>query len=248
MPSWNKYIPKRRIGTLSPLDLIESAASEFYKLAPPDVISIYVSVGLKKFSAKDVERVFKPVEKMCKDLAARQCDIIIQSGVPLPILIGVKAHDKLMARIARAGRVPVTSSVTAVARAARHLKIKKIACANKWSEPMNAVLAEFFAREKVKMIGVSTHVMTPDQFPDLSTKAGMDLAYELGVRAIKENPDADGLYIGGGAWLVYPVAKYIEQKFGIPTISNQDATLWDALNIVDYWKPRKGETKLLRSK
>jgi maleate cis-trans isomerase len=247
---WEKNIPKRRIGTLAPLAQIEYAPYEFYRLVPPSrgVMTIYVSVGLEKFSAKDVNRVFKPVEKMCKELAQRECDIIVQSGVPLPILIGVKAHDRLMKRIAKAGKCKVSSSVTAVAKAARHLGIKKIACANKWSPAMNKNLGEFFARERVKMIGVSSQIMTPDQFPDLSTKGGMDLAYDLGKRAIKENPGCDGLYIGGGAWLAYPVAHLIEKKFGIPCISNQDAVLWDCLKQVKYWKPIKGETKLLRSR
>ena len=143
---WEKSIPKRRIGTLAPLAQIEYAPYEFYRLVPKGVMTIYVSVGLEKFSAKDVNRVFKPVEKLSRELAVRECDIIVQSGVPLPILIGVKAHDRLMNRIAKASGVKVSSSVTAVAKAARHLGIKKIACANKWSPPMNKSLAEFFAR------------------------------------------------------------------------------------------------------
>jgi maleate cis-trans isomerase len=247
MPNWKDVLPKRRIGTLSPLAQVENAPMEFYRLVPKDVLNIYVSVGLEKFSAADVQRVYKPVEKMVKDLIQRECDIVVQSGVPLPILIGVKAHDKLMKRIAGCG-VKATSSVTAVARAARHLGIKNIACANKWSPAMNKNLGEFFAREGVNMIGVSSQIMTPDKFGELTTKAGLDLAYELGVRAIKENPKADGLYIGGGAWLAYPAAKYIEKKFGIPCISNQDSVLWDCLKQVKFWKPIKGETKLLRMK
>jgi maleate cis-trans isomerase len=245
---WESEVPKRRIGTLSPLGMIENGAYEFYRLAPKGVLNIYVPVGLQKFTAKDVQRVYKPVEKMVRDLVSRDCDIIVQSGVPLPIVIGVKAHDKLMARIAKVAKRPVSSSVTAVAKAARHLGIKKIAVANKWTKEMNASLGEFFAREKVKMIGVSSHPMTPDQFPDITTKGGMDLAYELGRRALKENPGADGLYIGGGAWLVYPVCRFLEKKFGIPCISNQDSCLWDCLTQVKFWKPIKGQTMLLRSR
>ena len=245
---WEQHLPKRRLGNLSPLPLIENSAYEFYRMAPERVMQIYVSVGLEKFSAADVNRVFKPVEKMTKQLVARGCDIIIQGGVPLPILIGTKAHDRLMNKIAKVSGTPVTSSVTAVCRAAAHLKLKKIAVANKWSTKMNDCLGEFFAREGVDMIGVSSLPMTPDKFPDLTTKGGMDLAYKLGKRALKENPNCDGLYIGGGAWLVYPVTLFLEREFGIPCISNHDATLWDALKKVNYWKPMKGQNKILRSK
>ena len=38
---WDKYIPKKRIGCLSPLQLIENAPFEFYHLAPKDVMTIF---------------------------------------------------------------------------------------------------------------------------------------------------------------------------------------------------------------
>ena len=243
--NWDKVIPKRVIGTLSPLSMTEYSAMEFYRIAPKDVLCLYISVGLEKFSPEDVERVFKPVEKLVDQLLQRDADIIVQSGVPLPILIGVAAHDKLMERIQKHAKKPVSSSVTAVVNAAKHLGIKNIALGNKWSDKMNANLAEFFGRKGIKVAGVCSKSMTPDTFLKMDTQAGMDLAYELGKRAIEENPKADGLYVGGGAWLVLPVMEFLEKEFDLPCISNQDAVLWDCLHQVDYWKPTKVSTRLL---
>ncbi len=100
--NWEDCKPKRTIGALSPLNMVEFAAMEFYRIAPPGVLCLYMNVGLNKFSAADVERVFKPVEKLVEQMIARKADIIVQSGVPLPILIGVQAHNTLMERIAKA--------------------------------------------------------------------------------------------------------------------------------------------------
>ena len=242
---WEDCKPKRTIGTLSPLNMVEFAAMAFYRIAPPGVLCLYLNVGLEKFSAEDVERVFKPVEKLVEQMIARKADIIVQSGVPLPILIGVQAHNTLMERIAKASGKPVSSSVTAVAKAAAHLGIKNIALANKWSEPMNASLAEFFARSGVKVAGVCSKSMTPDMFFDMDTQQGMDLAYELGKNAIEENSGCDGLYIGGGSWLSLPVVEFLEKEFDIPCISNQDAVMWDTLHQVDYWKPTNVSNRLM---
>jgi maleate cis-trans isomerase len=79
------------------------------------------------------------------------------------------------------------------------------------------------------------------EFYRLAPKGGMELAYELGRLALKENPDADGQ-------LVFPVCRFLEKKFGIPCISNQDSCLWDCLTQVKFWKPIKGQTMLLRSR
>ena len=42
--TWDKYMPKGRIGTLSPLTLFENGAFEFYRIAPKDVMQIYFPV------------------------------------------------------------------------------------------------------------------------------------------------------------------------------------------------------------
>lgn len=242
---WEDSKPKRVIGTLAPLNMVEYLAMEFYRIAPPGVMALYMNVGVEKFSAEDVERAFKPVEAMVGQMVAREADIIVQSGVPLPILLGVAAHDRLMERIAKASGKPVSSSVTAVARAARHLGIRKLALGNKWSEAMNASLGEFLAREGVGVAGVSALSMTPDMFPDLDTQKGMDLAYELGSSAITQNPGCDGLYIGGGAWLALPVVEFLEAEFDIPCISNQDAVMWDTLHQVNFWQPTNVSNRLM---
>ena len=90
---WEDRIPKRRIGTLSPLGATENAAYEFYRIAPKDVMAIYLPIGLQKFSPEDVERVFGPVDGFIEYLLDRDVDIIVQSGVPLPKMSGVTASN-----------------------------------------------------------------------------------------------------------------------------------------------------------
>ena len=51
-------VPKRKIGVLSPLAIIDDAAYEFYKLVPPGNMMVALSVGLQEITREDVERVF----------------------------------------------------------------------------------------------------------------------------------------------------------------------------------------------
>jgi arylmalonate decarboxylase len=240
-------VPKLKIGQLKPLAVVDNAAYEFYRIAPPGVMLVMIPVGLGKFSKEDVERVFAPLDAYVDQLMERGVDLIMQSGVPLPILIGVEAHDRLIDRIARRSNMPATSSVLGVVAAIRHLGLRRVVVANKWSEPMNRVLGEFFARGGAEIAGVAAEVLTPDQFQKITTADHMDLAYELGRAAFARYPDADGLYIGGGSWLSEPVCQALEREFGRPAISNMSAMIWDTLTLLHAWKPIPGQGRLLTS-
>lgn len=240
-------LPRRKIGVLSPLAVIDNSAYEFYRLVGDRAMLVLIPIGLSEFSARDVERVFAPIDSLLDKLMDRGVDIVMQSGVPLPILIGVEAHDRLIAHMAEYSGRPATSSVIGIAAAAKHLGIRNIALANKWSDAMNRTLAEFFAREGVKVAGVAAEVMSPAEFQKKSSAENIELAYELGRAAFTKFPDADGLYIGGGAWLSQPVCEALEREFGKPTISNQSALIWDTLNKVGCWQPIPGHGRLLAS-
>jgi maleate cis-trans isomerase len=239
------YTPAKKIGHLSPLPVIDNSPYEFYRLAPERVMLVCLPVGLAEFSATDVERVFAPLEALTMQLIERGVDIIVQGGVPLPILIGQAALARVLERIERAGKVPATSTVLSVVEAARGLGLKKVAVANKWSVDMNRNLASFFASGGVEVIGTSARSMAPADFVKMPSADGIELAYDLGRAALEANPDADGLYIGGGAWITMPATLRLEQEFGKPVINNQNSVIWDVCRKLNYWQPRSGFGRLM---
>jgi maleate cis-trans isomerase len=239
-------VPKHRVGVLLPLSVIDNAAYEFYRLAPKGVIQVMIPIGLGEFSAADVERaLFKPLASNLDKLMEREVQMVVQSGTPLPILIGVAAHDKMIDFMQKHTGVPASSTVLAVCRAARQLGVKKLALVNKWSDAMNRTLGEFLAREGVSVCGVAAKEMAPAEFQKISAPEHMKLAYELGRRAFVENPDCDAIYIGGGTWLAEPVAERLEQEFGKPAICNQTAQLRDILHTLKAWQPMQGHGRVL---
>jgi maleate cis-trans isomerase len=240
-------LPKRKIGVLSPLPIIDNGAYEFYRLVKDRVMLVLIPVGLAEFTDKDVERVFAPMDSYLDKLMERRVDIVVQSGVPLPALIGVAAHDRLLAHMERYTGRPATSSILGVVEAAKHLGIANIALANKWSDAMNRTLGEFFARKHIAVAGVASKVIGPSQFQKMSGEDNIQLAYELGRQALRDLPQADGLYIGGGAWLSQPVAEALEAEFGRPVITNVSAMIRNVLTLLDCWTPIPGHGRLLGS-
>jgi maleate isomerase len=242
---FEEALPTYKIGTLLPLGIIDNAAYEFYRLAPPGVMQVMIPVGLAEFSAKDVERVFEPLDQYLDQLVERRVDIVVQSGTPLPILIGVAAHDRMIAHMAEYTGLPATSTVLAVCRGARDLGIKNIALVNKWTDAMNATLGEFFAREGVAVAGLATKELPPAEFQNISSSDHIALAYELGRKAFRDHPECDGIYVGGGTWIAEPVCAQLEKEFGKPAISNLAAIIRDCMKRLNAWQPIHGNSRLL---
>ena len=243
---FDEFLPKRRIGFLAPLSLIDYSAYQFYRLVPEGIMLVMVSVGLREFTSKDVERAFAPLEEYLALLVEQEVDIIVQTGVPLFILMGVDYHDRFVTRIQKATGLPATSQVLSVVASAKSLGIQNIALANKWNPNMNKILSTFFAREGIQTAGINSQSMVPSQFMKVKGAERLALAYELGRGALENNPDADGLYIGGGTWLTFPIVEPLEKEFGKPVITNANATVWHICHLLDYWKPIQGYGRLLQ--
>jgi maleate cis-trans isomerase len=239
------FVPKFKLGCLMPGAIIDNHAFEFYRLAPPGVMAVMIGVGLKEFSRQDVERVFAPLDRYLDQLMDRGVDMVIQNGVPLPILIGIEAHDRMIAHMAERTGKPATSTVLSVVDAAAALGVRQIAVANKWTEEMNASLAAFFARAGVTVVGAATKALVPTEFHRIGADDHMQLAYALGRRAFLDHPDCDAVYVGGGSWIAEPVACRLEAEFGKPVLCNQAAVIRNAMRMLGAWTPIQGHSRAL---
>lgn len=239
------FVPKLKIGCLMPGKVIDNHPFEFYRLIPTGVMLVMVGVGLREFSRDDVERVFEPLDRYLDQLMERGVNLVIQNGVPLPILIGIEAHDRMIAHMGAYTHLPATSTVLSVVRAATDLGIRKVAVVNKWTEEMNRSLAAFFARGGVRVIGAATKSLQPADFHRFDAGDHMQLAYELGQRAFLVHSDCDAVYIGGGSWIAEPVAARLEAEFGKPVLCNQSAVIRNTLKMLGAWTPIEGQSRVL---
>jgi maleate cis-trans isomerase len=239
------FVPKLKVGCLMPGAVIDNHAFEFYRLAPAGVMLVMVGVGLREFSRDDVERVFEPLDRYLDQLMERGVNLVVQNGVPLPILIGIEAHDRMVAHMGNYTRLPATSTVLSVVQAAADLGVRKVAVVNKWTEEMNRSLAAFFARGGVTVIGGATKSLQPADFHRFDADDHMELAYALGRRAFLDHHDCDAVYIGGGSWIAEPVAARLEAEFGKPVLCNQSAVIRNTLKMLGAWTPIAGHSRVL---
>jgi maleate cis-trans isomerase len=230
---------------LSPLPVIDNAAYEFYHLAPRGVRLVMIPVGLREFSADDLDRVLAPLDEEVRLVVQRGVDLMVLAGVPVALLAGVDGLSRVLARIETTAGVPALSTLDCVIGALRHLAVRKVAVANKWTDGMNATLGAFLARNGIDAVGGATRSLSPAEFSAMDARSSIDLAYRLGREALRSHPEADALYIGGGAWLAVPTIPVLEEEFGRPVVTNQAALAWSVLHRLNRWQPVPGLGVLL---
>jgi maleate cis-trans isomerase len=233
------YVPVRKVGYLYPQPILDYGPYEFYHMAPDRVLIVGIPVGLTEFSVREVHRVYAPIEKLCDLLLERRVQIIVQGGGPLAVILRRDGLRRLLDHIENYTKLPATSGLLCCMEAAKTLGIKKIAVINKWNQAMNDSLAEFFAEIGVTIAGTTSNSLQPTQFNKLTTDESVNLSYQLGHTALESYPDADALYIGGGAWLTLPAVLQLEKDFGKPVIAQQPATAWHVCKMLDCWQPKK---------
>jgi len=238
-------VPKFAVGCLLPLPVVDLAIYELYHFFPRNYVLVMIPIGLAEFTAADVERVFAPLDRLLDQLMERGIDVVTQNGVPLPLLIGLDAHDRMIAHMADYTGLPATTTLQSVIRCISDMGLHKLAVVNKWSDAMNQTLGDFLGRVGVSIVGRSTRSIAPAQFMKIKDEDHMRLAYDLGCRAFRDNPDCDGVYVGGGSWLAEPVAKRLEDEFGKPVVCNQPSMIRNCLRMLNAWTPRQGFCRVM---
>jgi len=169
----------------------------------------------------------------------------MQNGVPLPILIGIDKHDRMIEHMHKRTGLPATTTVECVVKTATEFGIQKVAVVNKWTDAMNESLGRFFARGGTQIIGGATQSLHPTDFHKIDSGEHMELAYRLGKQAFLDNPDCDAVYIGGGSWIAEPVAQMLEEEFGKLVLCNQASVIRQVMKTLGAWAPRPGHSRVL---
>jgi maleate cis-trans isomerase len=230
-------LPRYAIGTLSPTGGIDTMPYGMYRLLGPDFIVISVSLALQSFRPEDLDRAVAAIEPQADHLVSRGADLILQSGTPLALSLGPKELERLLSRLRERCGVPVVSSALNAVEAAQVLGIRRLAVANKWNDTINRQLTDFLRGWDIEVVGRAAESQEPAHFQRADLRAGADLAYQLGRRALERTDKAEALFIGGGAWFADPAAARLEHEFGKPVITSLNGAVRSILTALDCWRP-----------
>src|SRR5436190_18557763 len=118
---------RKRIGLLSPT-VIETAAYDFYRVAPQGVSMCAITANIEHWSPDNFKQhVLDPLATSVKYLASRHVDYIIHTGMPVVTTRGKGFEETLVKQIEDASGLPATTSIRSAVRALAHLGVRRLA-------------------------------------------------------------------------------------------------------------------------
>ncbi len=234
---------RKRIGLLSPT-VIETAAYDFYRLAPDGVSMCATTSNIEHWSRENFQRhVLDPIVTAVKYLASRHVDYIIHTGMPVVTTRGKGFEDELVKQIEDVTGLPATTSIRSAIRALAHLGVRDVAVVTPYPQELHQSALRFLTASGFRVVADHTMDVVFKQLQDV-TPAQILATTE---RVLAAAPAAEGVYIPCNQWSAADAAPLIENALAVPVVTGAHADYWEAFRSLGISDRIDGHGRLMRS-
>jgi arylmalonate decarboxylase len=213
------------------MPVVPSPVKQDEPLLPPDVIEVTTPLGITDYTNEAVNeamlRYWDCVEKLQEQKAQR----VTICGFPIAAQMGRKYFQELAEETERRAGIPGDSDAEATVAAMHHLGVKRVAMASRWADELNEGVKVFLADAGIETLTTTSEGQWARQAFSMSIEQGIKLAIELGRKAMKQAPQADGLFLPGGVWRSLAVVPFLEGEFGVPVFTNPISMKWRLMSL-----------------
>jgi arylmalonate decarboxylase len=232
-------------GSVSPIGPDRHPMSQPEPLLPAYVKKISCSIEISDYTAEGVDEAIRTRYWACVDQLVEQgANSITLAGFPISSQLGRSRVLELLQETTKRTGVAADSQAEATIDAMRHLGMRRIAIASRWSEELNGKLTAYLTLAGFEVLTVTSVGQWAKQAFSMSIEEGVKLAFQLGREAMRKAPDADGLLLPGGAWRSLAAVPILEEDFGKPVVTNPIAQVWRLISK-GVAPPVKGWGRLL---
>ncbi len=246
MTTMTDLIPHHQLGHVSPVPVGDYFHYQFYNVVPLEVFLVAIPLGLNSFSQGGADAAMEGFLGAVDFLHKRGVDRIVSGGIPISAFIGRPRMLELCAQAQHRTGITCTADFEETIEGFASLGVRKVAIAAKWDDVLINRMRAYLADAGIEVVGHCAEVHTAAQVMDVTPRAGFEMALALGSNALSAFPAAEGLLLGGGAWLSMPAVPILEARFGKPVVTNPTATYWAALRQFGL-ESKKGFGRLLDS-
>ncbi|WP_255197428.1 maleate cis-trans isomerase family protein [Halorarius litoreus] len=216
---------------------------DFYRHLPAGV-SLHVSrmyldqeAHRERDDLRELEKMTADADRCAASLATADVDVIAYGCTSGSFMDGAGHDAEIEAELEAVAGVPTVTTAAAVRRAMTALELETVAIATPYVDELNSRAERFFEGcgfEVTATSGLGIDIAGSDldrrshgaQLPERAYRqlAAMDLS------------DADGVFLSCTNYHVTDAIEYIEADLGTPVVTSNQATLWNALRVlnVDY--------------
>jgi maleate cis-trans isomerase len=237
--------PWFRLAYITPHPIVDNVPYQFYRFAPDGVMLMLANLEIADYAISAVEDQLPLFWKHVTELAHAGADRIVLTGVPVSAALGRERVRSLQEEVKQRTGVTLDTDLEAIAAATRHLGANRVALATRWHEPLNDAVTRYLAQCGIEVVGRQARGATMAQNAELKAADGMQLAIELGRKALLAAPTAQALILPGGRWLSTHAVAPLEEAFGKPVLLNLNCSLWAALHAAGRGLPVHGQGRVL---
>jgi len=238
-------MPGHQFGYINPVQISDYIHYQFYCIFPSNCLMVNIPLNLQRFSHGGVDKTLEEGFWRAFDfLVDRKVERISQGGIPVSAYAGRPRILAMLEQAAKRSPIPATADFEESIEAVRHLGIKRLAVAAKWSPELMNRIREYLGHAGITPVGLIGHEHSAQQVVALKPQESVDVALALGREAFTKMPEADGLLLAGGAWLVMQAIPILEAEFGKPVVTNPSASYWAGLRQAGL-KPHPGFGRLI---
>ena len=219
--------PRYVAGSVSPIGPDRHPMSQPEPLLPADIKKISCSIEISDYTTEGVDEAIRARYWTCVDELAKQgAQSITLLGWPIASQLERTRVLELQKETNRRTGAFADSHAEATIDAMRHLGMRRIAIASRWSDELNRKLTAYLTSADFEVLTVTTAGQWAKQAFSMSIEEGVKLAFQLGREAMRKAPQADGLLLPGGAWRSLAAVPILEEDFGKPVVTNPIAQVW----------------------
>ena len=227
-----------KIGTIFPSETVV-IEPEFAAMAPEGVSVHSARVDLVDFSLDGLSEMMDDarIETAARMLGQRTpTDVVTFTGTSATFMRGI-GYDKAVIQRMEAvmNKVPASTTSTAVLRALKASGAKQISFVGPYNEEVTELGANFFRSHGFEVAGAHGMGLTDNLALNDVT---LEQVYDYTKSVV--NPGVDTLFISCTGLRTIGVIEDLESELGIPVVTSNQATFWDALHIARVNAARPG--------
>src|SRR5215469_12197625 len=159
---------RKRIGLLSPT-VIETAAYDFYRLAPDGVSMCATTSNVEHWSKENFKaHVIDPLVASARYLASRNVDYIMHCGMPVVTTRGKGFEEEIVKIITEATGLPASTSIRSAIRALAHLHIEDVVVLSPYPNDLHQSALSFLRSSGFKIAAEHTEDVVFKRLQDVA--------------------------------------------------------------------------------
>ena len=219
--------PRYVAGTVSPIGSDRHPMPQPEPLLPEDIRRVSRSIEIADYTPEGVRTAIDKRYWQCADeLKSLGANSITLAGFPIASQLGRPKVLALAEETERRTGAKADSHAEATVAALRHFGATRIAVASRWSAQLNNALVDYLKQADIEVLTITSAGQWAQQAFSMSIEEGVKLAFQLSREAMRQAPQAQALFVAGGAWRSLAAVPILEEDYGVPVITNPIAEVW----------------------